>query len=159
MIHLTFTGLGKFTNMDLRRATILGGLTICSLLWANLASPQLSWSLKRSGMSTEVLTKIVSLGNFDALSISTMGVEQPDGPMPETAHQEIILKSGGDTAITSVKAACSELGLSPPVKDLLATEPSLVCIGRYNGESVSVYAKLSCETNCKLMLETRAIGF
>ncbi len=148
-----------FINMNLRRATTFGGLIIFSLLCANVASAQLSWSVKRGGTSAEVLTKIVSSGNIEALSNGTLNVEPPDGPMPETAYQEITLKSGGDSTITSVKTGCSEVGLSSPAKDLLAAEPDLVCTGRYNGESVSVYARISCESNCKLMIETRAIGF
>ncbi|UHS60670.1 hypothetical protein HRR99_03610 [Agrobacterium vaccinii] len=146
-------------NMNLRRTLTFTGLVICSSLGTNVASAQQSWNIKRAGTSAEVLTKIVSSGNIDALSTGAIDVEPPDGPMPETAYQEITLKSGSNATITSVKTGCSELGLSSPAKDIFESEPDLVCTGRYNGESVSVYAKISCESNCKLMIETRAIGF
>ncbi len=148
-----------FMNIYLRSATIFVELMICSLLCTSIASAQQSWSIKRTGTSAELLTKIISSGNIDVLSTGTIDVEPPDGPMPETAYQEITLKSGDNDTITLVKTGCAELGLTPPAKDLLATEPDLVCTGRYNDESVSVYAKISCDGHCTLKIETRAIGF
>jgi hypothetical protein len=148
-----------FMNIYLRSATIFVGLMICFLLCTNIASAQQSWSIKRTGTSAELLTKIITSGNIDVLSNGTIDVEPPDGPMPETAYQEITLKSGDNNTITSVTTGCAELGLAPPAKDLIATEPDIVCNGRYNGKNVSVYAKISCDGDCMLKIETRAIGF
>lgn len=143
---------------SLGRTISVIGLIICSLFCTHVASAQMGWSVKRSGSSAEILKEIVRVGKIEGLSFGAVDVEQADGPMPETAFQEITLRSEGD-AIASVKNGCSGLGLSSPTKNLLAAEPDLVCTGRRNGESISVYAKVSCEGGCKLMIETRTLGF
>ncbi|NTJ41599.1 hypothetical protein G6L28_03170 [Agrobacterium larrymoorei] len=143
---------------NLERATSIIALIIFSLLCTHVASAQMGWSIKSSGTSAEILQEIVRVGKLQGTSFGAVEIEQADGPMPETAFQEITLRSGNE-AIGSVRHGCSQLGLSEPATDLREAEPDLVCIGRRNGESVSVYAKVSCEDVCKLSIETRTLSF
>jgi hypothetical protein len=148
-----------FSRANLRRITTIGGSVICVLFFCHAASAQPSWSIKTSGNSAQLIDEIVKAGKLEALSFGPTSLEPPDGPMPEIAHQEIILKSGDSSAITAVKNGCAELGLSPPGKEGVDAEADLVCVGRRNGESISVYAQLSCTDSCRLAIEARTIGF
>lgn len=145
-----------------RTARYLPLLCAVALLAAPLPAlgSGLGWSLifGDSG-SADLLEKLVETADFQKSSADKIETLGPDGPMPEISRQMVGVSGDAQAAIPALKKACTGLGLEAPDAGQAATEPDMICTGKFKEARVTVHASLVCRSACEVAIETRATSY
>ncbi|KQO79727.1 hypothetical protein ASF29_21960 [Rhizobium sp. Leaf262] len=112
-----------------------------------------------SAPTSALLEAFINAGHLTLRPKSPVDITLADGTMPEIARQEFDVAANGESAIPALRAGCDALGLDHPAPDQTATEPDMICAGRWKGTTATVHARLHCPSGCVLIVETRIISF